>query len=67
MESLIAEVEPKLNEQLADLGSKIRQAESNILTLKEGYLKVQGAIELLDVLKKEIEKVNAMKVIEEAL
>lgn len=65
MEAIIDEVGSKLKEQLADLANQIRQAETNILGLKEGYLKVQGALELLEILqKKEKEQQTAFDIVE---
>ena len=48
--------ESSLKEQLSRLASQIRTAESDLITLKEGYLKVQGALELLGVLVKDLEE-----------
>lgn len=50
----ITELEESLKSQLASLASDIQNAESSLLRTKEGYLKVQGAIEILDVLKNKI-------------
>jgi hypothetical protein len=54
MISTIETLEKGLSDQLFDLTGKIRSAEAELMSLKEGYLKVQGAIEILDVLKKQI-------------
>jgi len=47
----IEELEEGLKAQLAQLTSDIRTAESSLMATKEGYLKVQGALEILDILK----------------
>jgi exopolysaccharide biosynthesis protein len=52
MNEKIQELEEGLKAQLASLTSEIRNAESALMTTKEGYLKVQGALEILDILKK---------------
>jgi hypothetical protein len=51
----ILELESGLKAQLASLATDIRNAESSLISTKEGYLKVQGAIEILDILKKKIQ------------
>jgi high-affinity K+ transport system ATPase subunit B len=55
MTELISDFEEKLKVQLADLATQIKSQESQILVLKEGYLKVQGALELIDAIKKGME------------
>lgn len=67
MEAIIKSMAPKLQEQLVNLADKIRQEETNVLTLKEGYLKVQGALELLEMLQKEQDKLDKTESIGEAL
>jgi hypothetical protein len=52
MDTFIADLEKGLKEQLTSLAEAIREEEDKILRNKEGYLKVQGAIEILSVLKK---------------
>lgn len=56
MEKIISELEPGLRDQLAKLADDIRTMETSLLTTKEGYLKVQGALELLDIIKKKDEE-----------
>ncbi|MGA0128669.1 MAG: hypothetical protein ACO3I1_05220 [Burkholderiales bacterium] len=51
----ILELESSLKSQLSALSSDIRNAESALIATKEGYLKVQGALEILDILKKRVE------------
>lgn len=51
----ILDLETNLRDQLASLAADIRNAESSLISTKEGYLKVQGAIEILDILKKRLE------------
>ena len=54
MESVIQKLETGLKEQLKSLGKQIKVAEESLIRTKEGYLKVQGALEIMDILKKEI-------------
>jgi hypothetical protein len=51
--SSIQNLETGLKKQLADLTEEIRTTETNLMAAKEGYLKVSGALEILDILKKE--------------
>jgi hypothetical protein len=51
----IKELEAGLKQQLSDLTDQIRNGENDLLLKKEGYLKVSGALEVLEILKKEEE------------
>ena len=62
----IKELEASLKRQLSDLADQIRNGESDLLLKKEGYLKVSGAIEVLEILKKE-EEVKEAEAEREAL
>lgn len=57
----INELEAGLRAQQESLAKDIRAAESSLITTKEGYLKVQGALEILDILKKKIDQDEAAK------
>jgi hypothetical protein len=64
MEAKVTELEDGLKKQLESLTEQIRSGESNLMLLKEGYLKVQGALEVIEILKKEKED---LEVVSEAL
>lgn len=49
----LEKMEASLRSQLSSLVEEIRAAESSLISTKEGYLKVQGALEIIDILKKE--------------
>lgn len=51
----VNKLEKGLRDQLSSLADEIRKSENNLLATKEGYLKVQGALEILDILKRDIE------------
>lgn len=51
MSSIISELELGLNAQLKALADDIRATEEKLIRNKEGYLKVQGALEILTVVK----------------
>lgn len=57
--SNIQQLEAGLKQQLADLADQIRNGEADLLAKKEGYLKVSGALEVLEILKKEEEITEA--------
>lgn len=44
-------IEADLKKQLSDLANQIRATESSLLLVKEGYLKVSGALEVIEILK----------------
>jgi hypothetical protein len=50
----IAELEKGLVAQQESLASDIRTTETALLSIKEGYLKVQGALEILAILKSKV-------------
>lgn len=52
MSEIIVDLENGLNAQLSALAEEIRSTEEKLLRTKEGYLKVQGALEILTVLQK---------------
>ena len=55
----IKELEVSLKQQLSDLADQIRNEEDALLLKKEGYLKVSGALEILEILTKEAEAKEA--------
>jgi hypothetical protein len=55
MTEIFEDLERGLKAQLTSLANDIRSAESALITTKEGYLKVQGALEILDIVKKQVE------------
>ena len=56
MESSIFDLETGLKKQLAELTDNIRTIETSLMVSKEAYLKVQGALEILDILRKKIKE-----------
>lgn len=56
MESIIQNLESGLNDQLKSLGEQIKLAEDSLIRTKEGYLKVQGALEIIGIIKKQLEE-----------
>jgi hypothetical protein len=56
MINTVTDLETGLKAQLSKLSTDIRNAEASLISTKEGYLKVQGALEILDILKKTLEE-----------
>lgn len=51
MEETVFALDTNLSSQLSTLANQIRESESNLLRLKENYLKVQGALEAVQLIK----------------
>ena len=51
MNDILADLEKGLTTQLSALTQEIRSGEENLMRNKEGYLKVQGALEILAIIK----------------
>jgi len=56
MINVVYALEANLQKQQQDLMTKIRSEELQLNILKEGYLKVQGALELIETLKNSVEE-----------
>lgn len=56
MINIVYALEANLQKQQQDLMKKIRFEELQLNVLKEGYLKVQGALELIETLKNSVEE-----------
>ena len=51
METLIADLEKQLTDQRLELGTNIKNSEEVLMRTKEGFLKVEGALELINIIK----------------
>ena len=51
METLITELEKQLVDQRMELGTNIKNSEEALIRTKEGYLKVEGALELIGIIE----------------
>jgi len=56
METLIAELKKQLLDQRTELGTQIKNSEEALIRTKEGFLKVEGALELINILETKIEE-----------
>jgi len=67
MTEIISDLEAGLKAQLSSLANSIRSAEASLISTKEGYLKVQGALEIIDIIKKQLEDDTNQEAIDVAL
>ena len=51
METLIADLKKQLIDQRMELATNIKNSEESLIRTKEGYLKVAGALELINIIK----------------
>jgi hypothetical protein len=51
MENLITDLEKQLTDQRMELGTNIKNSEEVLMRTKEGFLKVEGALELINIIK----------------
>ena len=51
METLIADLEKQLTDQRVELATNIKNTEESLLRTKEGFLKVEGALEIINIIK----------------
>jgi len=62
MEPSIDSLKTDLEKQLSELTSSIRETETKLMSFKEGYLKVQGALEVLEIIKQRQEATKDVEV-----
>ena len=61
METVLVELEKQLIDQRMDLGTQIKNSEEALIRTKEGFLKVEGALELINIIKTKLaEKKDAV-------
>ena len=51
MENLIADLKKQLIDQRTELGTNIKNSEEILIRTKEGFLKVEGALEIINVIE----------------
>tara|TARA_B100001121_G_scaffold111967_1_gene98565 strand:+ start:656 stop:874 length:219 start_codon:yes stop_codon:yes gene_type:complete len=69
METVIANLKKQLLDQRTELSTNIKNSEDNLIRTKEGFLKVEGALELINIIETEMSKVEKQtdEVIEEVI
>ena len=56
METVIANLKKQLLDQRTELGTNIKNSEDTLMRTKEGFLKVEGALELINIIETELSK-----------
>ena len=51
MENLIADLKKQLTDQRIELVTNIKNGEENLIRTKEGFLKVEGALEIINIIE----------------
>jgi len=58
MENLIADLKKQLTDQRMELGTNIKNSEEVLMRTKEGFLKVEGALEIINVIETRLAEQN---------
>ena len=66
METLIADLKKQLVDQRMELATNIKNSEESLIRTKEGFLKVEGALELINIIKTKLAEQDK-EVIEEVI
>ena len=67
METLIADLKKQLVDQRMELATNIKNSEESLIRTKEGFLKVEGALEIIGIIEtKLLEKANSNDAVAEA-
>ena len=64
METLITDLKKQLTDQRMELGTNIKNSEEILIRTKEGFLKVEGALEIINVIETRLAEQNK-EVVEE--
>ena len=68
METLITDLEKQLTDQRLELVTSIKNTEESLMRTKEGFLKVEGALEIIRVIKTKLAAENKeAEVVEEVV
>ena len=54
MENLIADLKKQLVDQRMELATNIKNSEESLIRTKEGFLKVEGALEIINIIETKI-------------
>jgi len=66
METLLTDLKKQLADQRADLTTSIRNGEENLLRTKEGFLRVEGALEAINLIETRLAE-QSKEVVEEVI
>ena len=54
METVIADLKKQLIDQRMELATNIKNSEESLIRTKEGFLKVEGALEIINIIETKI-------------
>ena len=68
METLIADLKKQLVDQRMELATNIKNSEESLIRTKEGFLKVEGALEIISIIETKLsEEANNNDAVAEAV
>mgnify|MGYP001372699677 FL=1 len=59
METLIADLKKQLVDQRMELATNIKNSEESLIRTKEGFLKVEGALEIISIIETKLSEEEA--------
>tara|TARA_R100000781_G_scaffold1506_4_gene2528 strand:- start:261 stop:476 length:216 start_codon:yes stop_codon:yes gene_type:complete len=59
METLIADLKKQLVDQRMELATNIKNSEESLIRTKEGFLKVEGALEIINIIETKLSEEEA--------
>ena len=67
MENLIADLKKQLVDQRMELATNIKNSEESLIRTKEGFLKVEGALEIINIIETKISEEAKDEAVAEAV
>ena len=67
METVIADLKKQLIDQRMELATNIKNSEESLIRTKEGFLKVEGALEVINILETRIAEQTKDKAVAEVV
>ena len=67
METVIADLKKQLVDQRMELATNIKNSEESLIRTKEGFLKVEGALEVINILETRIAEQTKDKAVAEVV
>jgi len=67
METLIADLKKQLVDQRMELATNIKNSEESLIRTKEGFLKVEGALEIISIIETKLSEEAKNNAVAEAV
>ena len=67
MENLIADLKKQLTDQRMELVTNIKNTEEGLIRTKEGFLKVEGALEIINIIETKLSEEAKNNAVAEAV